>query len=96
MEVKTDSKYLEIMLKIIMEKLAQDTYLIQNFRLHRKKEESTAMLTIWMKYHQLPKVRRMHVHCMAHTQCVPRWFRTEDLNGKQEQTIWYPGLVSVG
>jgi hypothetical protein len=36
-------------------------YLTQNFRLYTLEEEKTVMLMFWMKYHQLPKLRKMHV-----------------------------------
>jgi hypothetical protein len=49
-----------------MDKLMQDTYLTQNFRLHPLKEVKPVMLIFSMKYHQLPRLRNKHVYCMAH------------------------------
>jgi hypothetical protein len=68
MEPSTVLKYLETMLKVIMEdtKLVLVICLNQVSRKHIWRGVLTVMLIIWMKYLLLPRSRRMHVHCMAH------------------------------
>jgi hypothetical protein len=40
--------------------------------LHTLKEVRTVILSFWMKNQELPRLRKMHLHCMAHSSVLAK------------------------
>jgi hypothetical protein len=72
---------LEMMLKVIMDKLLQETYLTQNLRRYTLRG-ADCYADFEMKYHQLPRFRKIHVHCTQ-------------INSKQKQTRQYSAVEPI-